>query len=148
MATITKTESGKWKGIIRKSGWPTSVKTFRLKKDAEDWARRTEDEMVRGIFAQRAPAERMTLNAAPKTLPERGHTHQAPAIPSQRSAACQAALPALRQILPRHPHPGDCGATPRYAARRTRSKGQGANLNPGLQIRCGSIWRCWDTCFR
>jgi len=66
VATITKTESGKWKGIIRKSGWPTTVKTFRLKKDAEDWARRTEDEMVRGVFIQRAPAERMTVDAALK----------------------------------------------------------------------------------
>lgn len=66
MATITKTESGKWKGIIRKSGWPTIVKTFRLKKDAEDWARRTEDEMVRGVFVQRAPSERMTVDAALK----------------------------------------------------------------------------------
>lgn len=66
MATITKTESGKWKGIIRKTGWPTVVKTFRLKKDAEDWARRTEDEMVRGVFIQRAPAERMTIEAALK----------------------------------------------------------------------------------
>lgn len=66
MATITKTESGKWKGIIRKTGWPTAVKTFRLKKDAEDWARRTEDEMVRGVFIQRAPAERMTIEAAIK----------------------------------------------------------------------------------
>jgi integrase len=66
VATITKTESGKWKAIIRKGGWPTTVKTFRLKKDAEDWARRTEDEMVRGVFVQRAPAERMTLDAALK----------------------------------------------------------------------------------
>jgi integrase len=66
VATITKTESGKWKGIIRKSGWPTIVKTFRLKKDAEDWARRTEDEMVRGVFVQRAPSERMTVDAALK----------------------------------------------------------------------------------
>lgn len=66
MATITKTESGKWKGIIRKSGWPTLAKTFRLKKDAEDWARRAEDEMARGIFVKRAPAERMTLDAALK----------------------------------------------------------------------------------
>lgn len=64
MATITQTESGKWKAIIRKTGWPTSVKTFRLKRDAEDWARRTEDEMVRGVYIQRAPSERTTLSDA------------------------------------------------------------------------------------
>ena len=64
MATITKTPSGTWKAIIRKSGWPTSAKTFRLKRAAEDWARRTEDEMVQGVYIQRAPAERTTLAKA------------------------------------------------------------------------------------
>lgn len=49
MATIVKTPSGTWKAVIRKTGFPTTIKTFRLKKDAEDWARRTEDEMVRGM---------------------------------------------------------------------------------------------------
>ena len=40
MATITKTPSRTWKAVIRKSGWPTTIKTFRTKRDAEDWARR------------------------------------------------------------------------------------------------------------
>lgn len=61
MATIVQTESRKWKAVIRKTGWPVTVKTFRLKRDAEDWARQTEDEMVRGVYIQRAPAERTTL---------------------------------------------------------------------------------------
>ncbi|MEW6414255.1 MAG: site-specific integrase [Pseudomonadota bacterium] len=64
MATIVKTPSGTWKAVIRKTGFPTTIKTFRLKKDAEDWARRTEDEMVRGLFVQRAPAERLTFEKA------------------------------------------------------------------------------------
>lgn len=64
MATIVKTPSGTWKAVIRKTGWPTTSKTFRLKRDAEDWARRTEDEMVRGLFVQRAPAERLTFEKA------------------------------------------------------------------------------------
>lgn len=64
MATIVKTPSGTWKAVIRKTGWPTTSKTFRTKRDADDWSRRTEDEMVRGVFIQRAPAERMTLEAA------------------------------------------------------------------------------------
>lgn len=42
-------------------GWPTAAKTFRTKRDAEDWARRTEDEMVRGVFIQRAPSEKTTV---------------------------------------------------------------------------------------
>ena len=66
MATITKTPSGTWKAVIRKVGWPTASKTFRTKLDATDWARRTEDEMVRGVFIQRAKSERLTLEAALK----------------------------------------------------------------------------------
>ncbi len=64
MATITKTPAGSWKAIVRKSGWPVTIKTFRIKRDAEDWARRIEDEMMRGAFIQRSPAERMTLETA------------------------------------------------------------------------------------
>ncbi len=61
MPTIVKTPSGTWKALVRKTGFPPVIKTFRLKKDAEDWARRAEDEMVRGMFVQRAPAEKMTF---------------------------------------------------------------------------------------
>ncbi len=64
MPTIVKTPSGNWKALVRKIGWPTTVKTFRIKRDAEDWARRTEDEMVRGVYIQRSGSERMTLQAA------------------------------------------------------------------------------------
>jgi len=46
MATLVKTPSGKWKAIIRRAGWPMTVKTFRTQRDAGDWARRTEDDMV------------------------------------------------------------------------------------------------------
>jgi integrase len=66
MATLVKTPSGTWKALIRKTGWPTVAKTFRTKRDAEDWSRRTEDEMVRGVYIQRTGSERMTLEAALK----------------------------------------------------------------------------------
>ncbi len=66
MATIVKTPSGTWKALIRKTGWPATAKTFRTKRDAEDWARRTEDEMVRGVYIQRAPSDRMTIEDALK----------------------------------------------------------------------------------
>ncbi|EMD9439680.1 site-specific integrase [Burkholderia cepacia] len=66
MATIVKTTSGTWKAVIRKIGWPTTAKTFRTKRDAEDWARRTEDEMVRGVYLSRAPSEKLTVSAALK----------------------------------------------------------------------------------
>lgn len=64
MAALTKTPSGTWKATIRRLGWPTVAKTFRTKRDAEDWARRTEDEMVRGVFIQRAPSEKTTVSDA------------------------------------------------------------------------------------
>lgn len=64
MATIVRTPSETWKAVIRKQGWPTTAKTFRTKRDAEDWARRTEDEMVRGIYIERGASERLTLAVA------------------------------------------------------------------------------------
>lgn len=50
MATLVKAPSGTWKAVIRKTGWPTASKAFRTKRDAEDWARRTEDEMLGGLW--------------------------------------------------------------------------------------------------
>jgi hypothetical protein len=55
MPTFVKTPTGSWKAVIRRNGWPTMAKTFRVKRDAEDWARRTEDEMVRGSSSPAAP---------------------------------------------------------------------------------------------
>jgi integrase len=64
LATLTKTPLGKWKALIRKTGWPVTSKTFRTKRDAEDWARNVEDEMVRGVFINRADSHQLTLKAA------------------------------------------------------------------------------------
>ena len=64
MATIVKTPSGTWKALIRKQGWPTKSQTFRTRRDAEDWSRRIEDEMVRGVYINRAPSERLTVETA------------------------------------------------------------------------------------
>jgi hypothetical protein len=64
MAVIVKTPSGTWKAVVRKTGWPTTVKTFRIKRDAEDWSRRVEDEMVRGIYIERGQAERLSVREA------------------------------------------------------------------------------------
>jgi len=64
LPTIVKTPTGKWKALIRRKGWPTTSKTFRVKRDAEDWARSIEDEMVRRLYVNRAPAERITVREA------------------------------------------------------------------------------------
>ena len=66
MATLVKTTSGTWKAVIRKTGWPTTSKTFRLKRDAEDWVRRSEDEIVRGVYIKRSSSERLTIEEALK----------------------------------------------------------------------------------
>lgn len=64
MATITKTKSGTWKAQIRLAGWPNKIKTFRIKRDAENWARTTEDEIVRGIHISRSNSEKLTVASA------------------------------------------------------------------------------------
>ncbi len=64
MATIVRTPAKTWKAVVRRKGWPTASKAFRTKGDAEDWARRTEDEMVRGLYIERSPSERMLLAEA------------------------------------------------------------------------------------
>ncbi len=63
MATFRKRSSG-WQAQIRRHGWPPVNKTFRLKRDAQDWAAEVESEMRRGAFVRRDPAERMTLTQA------------------------------------------------------------------------------------
>lgn len=66
MATISprKDQDGNvigWQAIVRKRGFPSQTKTFRGKRDAENWATVTESEMIRGTFIQRNEAERMLL---------------------------------------------------------------------------------------
>jgi len=64
MASIVKARSGNWQVQIRIKGWPTQRKTFRIKRDAEAWARTTEDEITRGIFIARNESESMTISEA------------------------------------------------------------------------------------
>lgn len=64
MATIVRTPSETWKAVIRKQGWPTTAKTFRTQRDEKIWARRTEDEMARGVYIERGASERLTLGVA------------------------------------------------------------------------------------
>ena len=61
MATFRKLPSGKTQAIIQKKGFSRTVKTFRTKTQAVDWARRAEDEMVRGIYRDTSRAERITV---------------------------------------------------------------------------------------
>jgi integrase len=67
MATFVQAPDGKWKAIIRRKGWPIVAKTFRTKRDAQDWARQAEDEMVRGIFINRADSHGKSIDDALST---------------------------------------------------------------------------------
>lgn len=67
MATLVHAPDGKWKAIIRRKGWPIVAKTFRTKRDAQDWARQAEDEMVRGIFINRADSHGKSIDDALST---------------------------------------------------------------------------------
>lgn len=66
MATITKTQAGTYRVLIRKSrfGVPQLIKTFTRKVDAEAWARKIEGEIERGAWRDVGGADRMTLAAA------------------------------------------------------------------------------------
>ena len=64
MATITQTPSGTWKALVRRQGWPAQIKTFRTKRDCQDWARRIEDEIIRGVYIQRSTNERILIKEA------------------------------------------------------------------------------------
>ena len=72
MATFVKTPAGTCKGIIRKRGWPTTIKTFRTKRDATDWARRAEDEMVRGVYISLTHGCKAGLTPGPVSLTPAG----------------------------------------------------------------------------
>ena len=63
MASVT--QHGKaWRAKIRRKGYPHKSKTFRTKKQAEDWARKVEDEMVRGIYIDTDRQNEHTFAAA------------------------------------------------------------------------------------
>jgi len=47
MTTICKTKYGKWRALVRVSRRLATSKNFRIKRDAETWARVTENEMIR-----------------------------------------------------------------------------------------------------
>jgi len=50
--------------LVRVSGWPATSKNFRIKRDAETWARVTEDEMIRGVVALRVNSEKLSVHNA------------------------------------------------------------------------------------
>ena len=50
---------------MRRRGWPLKVKTFRLRRDAENWARDTESAIVDGTYDSGTDtADRLTVAQA------------------------------------------------------------------------------------
>lgn len=64
MASIKELPSGKWQARIRVKGLAEESKSFVTRADAEAWAKRTEAEIIRGVYIRRTEAERMTLAEA------------------------------------------------------------------------------------
>jgi len=64
MATLSTTETGKWKARVRKFGAPDRSKTFTRKADAEAWARKLESEIERGTWHDNQEAERCSFRTA------------------------------------------------------------------------------------
>lgn len=80
MAVIAQRDNGRWQAKIRRRGWPPQSKTFRIRADAEAWARAVEREMDVGAFIQRDDAERTTFKEAADRYAEE-------VLPSKRGKA-------------------------------------------------------------
>lgn len=61
MASIFKRGDFQFQVIIRRKGFPRQCKTFESEREAQDWAKVVESEMIRGVFTDRSELERTTL---------------------------------------------------------------------------------------
>lgn len=61
MASFRKRGELQWQARISRKGFPTQVKTFITRADAEAWARQVESEIDRGTFISRTEAENTSL---------------------------------------------------------------------------------------
>lgn len=81
MAAIRKRGSS-WQALVRRRGYPDTVKTFSSKTEAEQWARAIEVEMDRGLFVCRDKTEQTTLGDVIRrymlsvTPSKRGHVEE------------------------------------------------------------------------
>lgn len=81
MAAIRKRGSS-WQALVRRRGYPDTVKTFSSKAEAEQWARAIEVEMDRGLFICRDKTEQTTLGDVIRrymlsvTPSKRGHAEE------------------------------------------------------------------------
>lgn len=83
MATFRK-RGDRWRVEVALKGAPRLSKTFRVKAQAQDWARKTEDQIRQGIYIDRGEAERMTVADLLETY-EREITHRKKSAKKERS---------------------------------------------------------------
>ena len=61
MAQFRLLKSGLWQAVIRKKSFPPQSKTYKLKRDCEEWATDIEAKMNRGTFSNLSAAENLAL---------------------------------------------------------------------------------------
>lgn len=61
MATIEQLPSGLWRARVRRQGYPSVSRSFRLKADAEGWSRKIESEQERAVWHDGTEAEETSL---------------------------------------------------------------------------------------
>lgn len=96
MATVRQRESGFWQAIVRRRGQVPTSKTFRLRGDAEAWARKTEGEQERGTWRDTSAAETTTVHDLIELYQERE-------LPGKRGKHFDSALRLLGEEVGRYP---------------------------------------------
>ena len=76
MATIREKGPYQWQVQSRRKGWPYQNATFRTKKDAEAWARKSEHAMDRGLFVDQSLGRETTLRDLIESRPWERHRGQ------------------------------------------------------------------------
>lgn len=61
MASITHRGPHQYQAQVRKKGYPSLTETFETRREAEDWAKKTEAEMSSGTFVDRSVLEKTTF---------------------------------------------------------------------------------------
>lgn len=118
MATINKRGSFQFQASIRRKGYPTQIKTFETRRDAEAWARSIESEMDTGRFVPTKEADQTSLYDALTRYADEVTAHK-------RSAKSE-----LRRIAVWQKHP---------LAQRSLSQIRGADIASYIRERRASV---------
>ena len=118
MATIIKRGSYQFQASIRRKGYPTQIKTFETRRDAEAWSRSIESEMDTGRFVPTKEADQTSLYDALKRYADEVTAHK-------RSSKSE-----LRRIAVWQKHP---------LAQRSLSQIRGADIASYIRERRASV---------